>query len=101
MMAELSDGFIAIPGGWGTWEELFEIVTWGQLGLHRKPIDLLNVRGYFNHLLSFIDHSVAEGFVRREHRALLCVASAPAPLLDALAACEPPAVEKWLDRAST
>ena len=89
-MADLADAFIALPGGWGTWEELFETVTWGQLGLHHKPCGLLNVRGYFDPLLSFVTHAVEEGFVRREHARMLVVSSAPEPLLDLLAASAVP-----------
>lgn len=100
-MADLADGFVALPGGWGTWEELFEIATWAQLGLHRKPCGLLNVRGYFDPLLSFIQHAVDEGFVRREHARMLVVSEAAAPLVGLLAAASAPLVEKWLDRAST
>ena len=74
-MAELADGFIALPGGWGTLEEFFEVLTWGQLGLHRKPCGLLNTTGYFDGLLSFVDHSIHEGFVRREYRRMISVAS--------------------------
>jgi uncharacterized protein (TIGR00730 family) len=85
-MAGLADAFVALPGGWGTWEELFEMVTWAQLGLHRKPCGLLNARGYFDPLLSFIAHAVEEGFVRREHARTLVVSGAAVPLLDALAA---------------
>jgi uncharacterized protein (TIGR00730 family) len=101
LMAELSDAFIAIPGGWGTCEEFFEVLTWGQLGLHRKPCGLLNVHGYFDPLLSFVTHSIDEGFVRREQSKLISVASVPETLLDMLETSEPPVVEKWLDRAST
>ena len=100
-MADLADAFIALPGGWGTWEELFEVVTWAQLGLHRKPCGLLNVQGYFDPLLTFVAHAVEEGFVRREHARMLVVASAAEPLLDLLAAPASPMVEKWLDRAPT
>jgi uncharacterized protein (TIGR00730 family) len=99
LMADLSDAFIALPGGWGTLDEMFEILTWAQLGLHRKPCGLLNVLGYFARLLSFLDHTMEEGFVRREYGALLSVAPAPAPLLDALQSQTPPAVEKWNDMA--
>ena len=74
LMAELSDGFIALPGGWGTWEELFEVLTWAQLGLHRKPCGLLNVGGYFDGLLAFMTHAVQEGFVRPQQNAMLLVA---------------------------
>ncbi|HVR42254.1 MAG TPA: TIGR00730 family Rossman fold protein [Thermoanaerobaculia bacterium] len=100
-MAELSDGFIALPGGWGTVEEFFEVLTWAQLGLHRKPCGLLNAGGYFDPLLSFIVHSVDQGFVRAEHRAMVRVSASASELLDDLAAYEPPRVEKWIDRAST
>jgi uncharacterized protein (TIGR00730 family) len=101
MMADLADGFVALPGGWGTLEEFFEVLTWAQLGLHRKPCGLLNVGGYFDGLLEFADHAAAEGFVRREHRQMISVADAPAVLLDRLAAHQPPLVEKWIDRAAT
>lgn len=101
MMSSLSDAFIALPGGLGTWEELFEIATWGQLGLHRKPCGLLNVHGYFDPLLSFVEHAVAERFVRREHAAILAVADTAVDLLDVLATWTPPDVAKWIDRAST
>lgn len=99
MMADLADGFIALPGGWGTVEEFFEVLTWGQLGLHRKPCGLLNVQGYFDRLLSFVGHSIEEGFVRREYGAMICVSSSPGVLLDMLSAYEPPSVEKWIDDA--
>jgi uncharacterized protein (TIGR00730 family) len=101
VMADLADGFVALPGGWGTLEEFFEVLTWGQLGLHRKPCGLLNVGGYFDGLLSFVDHSIHEGFVRREYRSMISVANSPGELLDLLGTYEPPVVEKWLDRAST
>jgi uncharacterized protein (TIGR00730 family) len=101
LMAELSDAFIALPGGWGTLEEFFEVLTWGQLGLHHKPCGLLNVHGYFDGLLSFLDHTIEQGFVRREYRSMIAVADSPAALLDTLASYQPPRVEKWIDRAST
>jgi len=101
LMVELSDAFVALPGGFGTLDELFEILTWAQLGLHAKPCGLLNVDGYFDRLLSFLDHCVDEGFVKREHTALISVASSPGALLDQLAAVRPKPVEKWIDRAST
>ena len=101
MMAELSQGFIALPGGWGTLDEFCEILTWAQLGLHRKPCGLLNVGGYFDKLLAFVEHSVAEGFVRREHGEMIAVASEPAALLDLLATHKPPVVEKWIEKAHT
>src|SRR5262245_34399592 len=93
LMADLSDAFIALPGGWGTLEEFFEVLTWAQLGLHRKPCGLLNVHGYFDRLLSFLDHSVDEGFVRREFRSMIAVADSPHPLLDMLSSYRPPIVE--------
>lgn len=81
MMAELSDAFIALPGGIGTFEELFEILTWAQLGIHHKPCGLLNVAGYYDQLLAFLDHSVREGFLASEHRSLLQVDHGPKALL--------------------
>ena len=101
LMADLSDGFIALPGGWGTWEELFEVLTWAQLGLHRKPCGLLNVGGYFDGLLAFMTHAVREGFVRRQHHEMLLVATSHDELLDRMAVYQPPLVEKWLDRSET
>ena len=101
VMAELADGFVALPGGWGTLDEFFEVLTWGQLGLHAKPCGLLNVRGYFDGLLAFVDHSIDQGFVRREHRPMICVSDSPGGLLDAMAAYRPPAVQKWIERART
>ena len=93
--------FIALPGGWGTWEEFFEVLTWAQLGLHRKPCGLLNVLGYFNPLLAFVDHSMAEGFVRREYRSMMCVDTSPTGLLVRLVTYTPPVVQKWIDREQT
>jgi uncharacterized protein (TIGR00730 family) len=101
LMADLADAFVALPGGWGTLEEFFEILTWGQLGLHRKPCGLLNVQGYYDGLLSFLEHSTTEGFVRREYRAMISVVESPARLLELLETYAPPLVEKWLDEAST
>ena len=83
-MAALADAFIALPGGYGTFEELFEVITWAQIGLHRKPIGLLNVAGYFDALKALVDHAITEGFIRSEHRHLLSIADAPATLLDTL-----------------
>jgi len=101
MMADLSEGFVALPGGWGTMDEMFEILTWGQLGLHQKPCGLLNVDGYFDGLLAFMQHMIDERFVRPENGSMLAVATSPAELLDRMAAYVPPAVEKWIDRETT
>jgi len=101
VMAELADGFIALPGGWGTLEEFFEVLTWAQLGLHRKPCGLLNVRGFFDGLQSFIDHSIDERFVRRENRSMVIVSSSPGTLLQLFDRYVRPLVEKWIDDAST
>jgi uncharacterized protein (TIGR00730 family) len=100
-MADLADAFIALPGGWGTLEEFFEVLTWAQLGLHAKPCGLLNVQGFFDRLLSFLDHSIDERFVRRENRSMLIASSSPGDLLDRFERYIPPVVEKWIDRAST
>jgi hypothetical protein len=98
LMAELSDAVIALPGGTGTLDELFELFTWSQLGLHRMPIGLLDVAGYWQPLLAMLDHMVAERLLRAEHRATLLVHTDPAALLDALAGYEHRATDKWLDR---
>ena len=98
LMAELSDAFVAVPGGIGTLEELIEAYTWSQLGLHQKGCGVLNVRGYYDHLAAFLDHAVGQGFLRAQHRAVLSVASEPVELLDRLAAYAPPTVMKWTER---
>ncbi len=95
-MAELSDAFVALPGGIGTLEELFEAWTWGQLGLHAKPCGLLNVAGYWDGLTAFLDHSVAEGFVKEANRAMLVVSGDPKELLDRFESWRAPTVEKWI-----
>jgi len=82
VMAELSDGFIAMPGGIGTMEEFFEVLSWAQLGLHEKPCGLLNVSRYYDPLIAFLDHGVAQDFIKPEHRALMIVEAAPELLLD-------------------
>ena len=98
LMADLSDAFVALPGGYGTLDELFEILTWAQLGIHRKPVGLLNVEGFFDPLLSWIRHASDEGFLKPKHLDLLNVASTPEGLLDVLARHEPsPEVTKWAD----
>jgi uncharacterized protein (TIGR00730 family) len=96
LMADLSDGFVAMPGGYGTFEEFCEVITWSQLGIHPKPCGLLNVAGYYAPLLAMFDHAVAEGFVRPAHRAMVLEESAPAPLLALMRAFAPPAAEKWI-----
>ena len=98
-MARLSDAFVAVPGGIGTLEELIEVYTWSQLGIHHKACGVLNVRGYYDHLAAFLDHAVSQGFLRPQHRAVLSVAGEPAELLDRLAAYVPPAVGKWTELA--
>jgi uncharacterized protein (TIGR00730 family) len=100
-MADLSDAFVALPGGVGTLEELFEVYTWNQLGLHAKPLGLLNVRGYFDGLARFLDHAVAERFVTPKHRAMLLVDEDLGALLDGLDAWEAPTQPKWIDRAQS
>ena len=95
MMAALSDGFIAMPGGFGTLEEIIEIVTWGQLRFHDKPCGLLNVDGFFDHLLAFLDHSSAEGFLRHENRDMLLVDRDPVGLVQQFERYAAPHVEKW------
>lgn len=99
MMADRSDGFIALPGGIGTLEEAFEVWTWGQLGYHRKPLGWLNVEGYFDPLATFLDHAVDQGFVRQPHRAMAIVTDDAAEMLDRIAAYEPPSVVKWIERS--
>ncbi len=102
LMAELADAFIAMPGGFGTFEELFEMVTWAQLGLHRKAFGVLNVAGFFDGLLALIDDAVREGFVPQEHRRLLLEAENPRALLDAVLTYEAPApVAKWIRQEQT
>lgn len=97
-MHELADGYIALPGGFGTFDELFETITWAQTGAHQKPIGLLNVRNYYAPLLAALDHAVEEGFIFKEHRDALCCESNPVKLLDVMAKYEHPhdAVKRWL-----
>ncbi|QPG65000.1 TIGR00730 family Rossman fold protein [Pseudomonas sp. BIGb0427] len=97
-MAELSDAFVALPGGLGTLEELFEVWTWGQLGYHAKPLGLLDVNGFYSKLGSFLDHVVEEGFVRPQHRAMLQLADSPAELLEAMDNFKAPVLPKWVDK---
>ena len=100
LMAELADGFVALPGGFGTLEEFCEVLTWSQLGLHEvpKPCGLLDVAGFFTPLLALFDGAVEQGFIRPQHRGLVLGAGEPGPLLDALSAWEPPPpTRKWVD----
>jgi uncharacterized protein (TIGR00730 family) len=101
LMAELSDAFVALPGGFGTLEELMEIVTWGQLGIHRKPIAVVNVAGYYDGLLAFLDHAVARGLILAPYRGLLATAAGPADVLGALARHRPPDVPRWATAEET
>lgn len=101
LLAELSDGFLAMPGGLGTLEELFEIWTWGQLGLHRKPYGLLQVEGFFAPLLDFLDRAVTAGFIRAENRDMLVVDDDPAALIARMESARVLPVPRWLDRATT
>ena len=97
-MHELADGYIAMPGGFGTWDELFETVTWAQTGAHEKPVGLLNVRDYYDLLFAAMDHAVAEGFIFSEHRKVICCEPDPEKLLSAMEKYEHPheAVKRWL-----
>jgi len=100
-MADLSDGFLALPGGCGTFEEFFEVVTWAQIGIHRKPCALLNIAGYYDPLLALLHHAVEERFVRPEHLNLVLADTNPALLLDAMEAYVSPLIDKWMDRNQT
>jgi uncharacterized protein (TIGR00730 family) len=101
LMADLSDGFIALPGGIGTFEEIFEVWTWAQLGSHRKPCALLNVMGFYDQLLAFLDHVVDAGFLKRVHREMLLVAEEPGALLQAIGRYRAPVESKWISPAET
>jgi hypothetical protein len=96
-MADLSDGFLALPGGWGTWEELFEVTTWTQLGYHHKPVGVLNVHGYYDPLLQMVRNALREGFVRPVLAELLCHHHELDALLEMMATVELPALERWID----
>ena len=95
LMFDLSDAFVALPGGFGTIEELTEILTWAQLGIHQKPCGLLNISGYYDSFLSFLDHAVAEEFVKQEHRNMLLVSDNPRSLFKLFSSYTIPTVEKW------
>ncbi|MFI3137948.1 MAG: TIGR00730 family Rossman fold protein [Methylococcaceae bacterium] len=101
LMAELADGFIALPGGLGTLEELFEILTWAQLGLHQKPCALLNVNHYYDALIAFLDQAVDEQFVSPKHRALLLLEESPNAIIDRLVGYRAPVLEHWLSAENT
>lgn len=101
LMVELADGFIALPGGYGTLEEFSEVLTWAQLGLHRKPCGLLDVDAYFDPLLALFDGAVSAGFLRPENRALVLTANDPEALLDLFASYKPVSVPKWITPAQT
>jgi uncharacterized protein (TIGR00730 family) len=98
LMADLSDAFIALPGGFGTFEEFCEVLTWSQLGLHRKPCGLLNIAGYYDHLLKLFDHGVNEQFLRKEHRAAVLADEQPEVLIEKLITFHPPTLEKWISK---
>jgi uncharacterized protein (TIGR00730 family) len=97
LMNELSSAFIAMPGGFGTLEELFEVITWAQLGIHHKAFGLLDIDGFFDPLLDFLDHATSEGFIRREYREMVTSSSDPSQLLEMLEAWKPPSPIRWLD----
>ena len=99
LMAQLADGFVALPGGAGTLDEFFEAWTWGQLGIHRKPCGLLNVAGYFDALIAFLDHVLAAGFLQDEHRDMILIEADPGRLLERFAAYRAPLRSKWVPRA--
>lgn len=99
LMADLSDAFVAMPGGLGTLEEVFEVITWAQLGIHDKACALLNVRKYYNGLLDFLELAVRQSLIKPEHRAMILVESDPEVLLERIRGYRPPGVEKWIGRA--
>ncbi|MGH7846888.1 MAG: TIGR00730 family Rossman fold protein, partial [Candidatus Binatia bacterium] len=99
VMAELSDGFIALPGGIGTMEEFFEVLSWAQLGIHEKPCGLLNVRDYYQHIVEFLDHAVDQGFLKPQHRSLLIVEAESQIMLDRFEQFAAPRVTQWFDRS--
>ena len=101
MMADLAAAFVALPGGYGTLEEFCEVLTWAQLGLHQKPCGLLNVEGYYDPLLSLLDHAVRERFLHPAHRSLVLEGQDPDLLLDLLTRYQPPALERWIDQDET
>jgi len=98
LMAEMAEAFVALPGGYGTYEEFCEVLAWSQLGWHRKPFGLLNVEGFYRGFLEFFDHATREGFIRPKHRELVMVEEEPEKLLRRLETFEPPAEVKWTDK---
>jgi len=100
-MAELSDGFIALPGGWGTIEEIFEMLTWAQLGFHEKPCGLLNVSSYYDHLSAFLEIAIDQQFVKQEHRPMIIMEQNPGTLLDRFSVYRAPRVKKWIGPEET
>ena len=98
LMAELADGFIALPGGIGTYEEFFEVLTWAQLGIHEKPCALLNVDGFYDPVLHLLNHAVEERFIRAAHRELIVVETEATRLLDVMTRHQPPHLHKWIDK---
>ena len=94
-MAELADAFIALPGGFGTFEELLEMITWSQLGIHRKPVGLMNVAGYYDPLIQFVNHAIEQGFIKSKHRQLIVIADEPETLIDLILRHKPPEEPKW------
>jgi len=101
LMSELSEGFVMLPGGIGTLEEFFEVLSWAQLGVHSKPCGLLNVEDYYEPLLAFLDHAVVRGFLSEQHRSMVLVKTEPELLLKAFARYQAPAVAEWIDRTET
>lgn len=100
LMYELSDGFVALPGGFGTIEEILEIITWSQLGMHQKPCGLLNISRYYDKLIEFLDHAVSEHFIKRIHRSIVLIEECPDALLAKFEAYKAPEAVKWIDQKS-
>ena len=100
-MAELSDGFVALPGGWGTIEEIFEMLTWAQLGFHQKPCGLLNISGYYDHLYTFLEHAIDQRFVQEEYRPMIMMEQTAGDLLDRYLQYQAPSVKKWIGPEET
>ncbi|POF31756.1 LOG family protein [Roseibium marinum] len=101
LMADLSDGFVALPGGVGTLEEIFEVWTWGQLGYHRKPCGFLNVEGYYDHLIAFLDHQTREGFTKKAMRDMAMFSDTPEDLIGQFKSYTPPSSPKWITKEET